>query len=83
LIQNKTKKKQLFSYCHVTVKSEAIAPCKEMPVIPVDKVVGKKRISGKRGREGGKAQGGPKMWATFVIFKQLPEASNHPMGENP
>jgi hypothetical protein len=27
--------------CHETVKSEAIAPCKEMPVIPVYKVADK------------------------------------------
>jgi hypothetical protein len=33
----------------VTEKSEAIAMCKEMPVIPVYKVVDKKRIIGKGG----------------------------------
>jgi hypothetical protein len=32
-----------------TEKSEAIAPCKEMPVIPVNKVVDEKRIIGKMG----------------------------------
>jgi hypothetical protein len=30
------------------VKSEAIALCKEMPVIPVNRAVDKKRIIGKR-----------------------------------
>jgi hypothetical protein len=33
--------------------------CKEMPVIPVDRVVDKKRIIGKmEGQGGGEAQGG-------------------------
>jgi hypothetical protein len=38
-------------FCHATEKSigKAIAPCKEMPVIPVNKVVDEKRIIGKRG----------------------------------
>jgi hypothetical protein len=38
-------------YGHSTEKSEAIAPCKEMPVIPVNKLVDKKRIIGKGGLE--------------------------------
>jgi hypothetical protein len=33
----------------MTDKSEAIAPCKEMPVIPVNKVVEDKIINGKGG----------------------------------
>jgi hypothetical protein len=33
-------------YCHATEKSEAIATRKEMPVIPGNKVVDKKRILG-------------------------------------
>jgi hypothetical protein len=35
------------SPCHATEKSEAIALCKEMPVIPLNKVAEKKRIIGK------------------------------------
>jgi hypothetical protein len=37
-------------HCHATEKSEAIAHCmcKEMPVIPVNKVVDRKRIIGKK-----------------------------------
>jgi hypothetical protein len=31
--------------------------CKEMPVIPVNRVVDPKRIIGKKGRGGGEAQG--------------------------
>jgi hypothetical protein len=34
--------------CHATEKSEAIAKGKKMPVIPVIKVVDKKRIIGKK-----------------------------------
>jgi hypothetical protein len=35
--------------CHTTEKSEAIAQCKEMPVIPVNKVVDPKRMIGTNG----------------------------------
>jgi hypothetical protein len=35
--------------CHTTEKAEAIAPCKDMQVIPVNKVVDEKRIIGKNG----------------------------------
>jgi hypothetical protein len=34
--------------CHATEKSEDIAACKELPVIPGNKVVYKRRIIGKR-----------------------------------
>jgi hypothetical protein len=39
-------------HCHATEKSEAIAHCmcKDLPVIPVNKVVDQKRIIGKNGR---------------------------------
>jgi hypothetical protein len=37
--------------CHATEKSEAITMCKEMPVIPVNKVVDKKRKIGKKRAE--------------------------------
>jgi hypothetical protein len=38
--------------CHVTRKSEATATtCKEMPVIPANKVMAEKRTIGKRGAE--------------------------------
>jgi hypothetical protein len=39
------------------LESEAISQCKEMPVIPVNKVVDKKRIIRKGGQGGAKAQG--------------------------
>jgi hypothetical protein len=35
--------------CHATEKSEAIVCFKEMPVIPVNRVVDPKRITGKMG----------------------------------
>jgi hypothetical protein len=38
--------------CHVTEKSEAIPPCKEMPVILANKVVDKTRITGPWRRRG-------------------------------
>jgi hypothetical protein len=37
-------KKYLCRFCHATEKSEAIATCKEMPVILVIRVVDKKTI---------------------------------------
>jgi hypothetical protein len=54
------KKRQLFSLrklpCDCEVKGHCM--CKEMPVIPVDRVVDKKRIVGKmEGTGGGEAQG--------------------------
>jgi hypothetical protein len=51
--------------------------CKDMPVIPVDRVVGKKRIIKKwRGKEGGELQGvaDPK--------KFYPESQLHPWGQS-
>jgi hypothetical protein len=38
---------ETIGYCHATVKSEGM--CKEMQVIPVNRVVDKKRIIGKIG----------------------------------
>jgi hypothetical protein len=37
-------------HCHGIEKSEAIASCKEMPVIPVNKVMDPKRVIGKKWR---------------------------------
>jgi hypothetical protein len=49
----------------LTEKSEAISPCKERLVIPVNKAVGKKRIIGNRGlmrRRGKRGRWPPKRW---------------------
>jgi hypothetical protein len=49
---------KLFSFCHATERSEATATCKEMPAIPVNKVVDIKTIlERKEGQGGRKPQG--------------------------
>jgi hypothetical protein len=59
--------------CHATEKSEAIATCKEMTVIPVNEVVDKTRIIGKRGLRRRKRHLGslipppPDLWARGYI----------------
>jgi hypothetical protein len=52
LIHNKKTIVLFKKNCHATEKSEAFAMCKEMPVIPTNKVVDKKRIIGKSGTRG-------------------------------
>jgi hypothetical protein len=48
-INNKSAGRYLYKKpCVTTQKSEAIAQCKEIPVIPVDKVADEIRIIGKR-----------------------------------
>jgi hypothetical protein len=48
---NRIKHSRTIHNCDVTDKSEAFATCKEMPVIPVNKVADKKNNNWKRGTE--------------------------------
>jgi hypothetical protein len=61
----------------VTVKSEAIAKCKEMPVILVDRVVDKKRIIRQNGEL--RRTRGTRGWLTpKKMLTALQRADNEP-----
>jgi hypothetical protein len=53
---------------HATEKSEAIARCKEIPVIPVNKMVNQKRMIGKGAQEKERHEGS---WITTPAVKIL------------
>jgi hypothetical protein len=76
LIRNRKPIVLFERHCQATEKSEAIACCKEMPVIPVNRVVDPKRkIEKMEGRGGGEAQGvaDPKKQERFLqLFSNTP-----------
>jgi hypothetical protein len=77
---SKVKTKQnncsLWENCHATVKSEAIATCKEMLVILLNKVVDKKRIIRKRRSEEEERHKGSLTKNKELIISALPHSAN-------